>query len=197
MPRVSKEQTDINRSTIEKVSARLFREKGLTGVSVADLMAAAGLTHGGFYGHFSSKDELAAVACANAFGQSLARWEQRVANQPDDRAARLSLINAYLSPHNLHDIGNGCPAMTLVGDVAREASGKPVRAAFAAGVSDLAEVLASLSPEGEDGARRQSALAHLSTMVGAMILARATMDDPIAEEILAAARMALSEPVTP
>ena len=74
MPRVSKEQTDLNRSAIENVSAKLFREKGFNGVSVSDLMAAAGLTHGGFYGHFSSKDELAAVACANAFDHAVERW---------------------------------------------------------------------------------------------------------------------------
>ena len=78
MPRVSREQTDINRLAIEDASSRLFREQGIKAVSVADLMAAAGLTHGGFYGHFESKDALAAVACAKAFEQSAGRWEKRL-----------------------------------------------------------------------------------------------------------------------
>jgi TetR/AcrR family transcriptional repressor of nem operon len=191
MPRVSKEQTELNRSAIENASARLFREKGLNGVSVADLMAAAGLTHGGFYGHFSSKDELAAVACARAFEQSSARWAARVKDQPDDAAARKALIEAYLAPQNLHDAGNGCPAMTLAGDVAREAPGKPVRAAYLAGMSELVEILAAFTPSTDAGQRRQAALAQWSTMVGAMTLARATADSAIANEILAAARASL------
>ena len=78
MPRVSKEQTDRNRLLIEAASARLFKERGLNGVSVTDIMASAGLTHGGFYGHFESKDELAAVACERAFGESVVRWRALV-----------------------------------------------------------------------------------------------------------------------
>ncbi|HEV7856519.1 MAG TPA: TetR/AcrR family transcriptional regulator [Herminiimonas sp.] len=195
MPRVSKEQTDLNRAAIENVSARLFREKGLNGVSVADLMFAAGLTHGGFYGHFSSKDELAAVACAKAFTQSVARWARRVEEQPDDRAAQKALIEGYLSPKNLVDIGNACPAMTLVGDVARESTDKPVRAAFAAGVAELTEILASIAASDDPMQRRKTALTQLSAMVGAMVLARATSEDPLSTEILNAVRESLCDPI--
>jgi TetR/AcrR family transcriptional repressor of nem operon len=191
MPRVSREQADINRATIEQVSSTLFREKGLNGVSVADLMSAAGLTHGGFYGHFSSKDELAAVACANAFAQSVENWANRIQSQPDDVAAQKALIDGYLSRKNLNDIGNACPAMTLVGDVARETSGKPVRAAFAAGIADLTEILASVAPSDDAAVRRKTALVQLSTLVGAMVLARATLEDPITDEILDAVRASL------
>jgi TetR/AcrR family transcriptional repressor of nem operon len=67
MPRVSREQADKNRAVIEAASARLFKEHGINGISAADIMATAGLTHGGFYGHFDSKVELAAIACARAF----------------------------------------------------------------------------------------------------------------------------------
>lgn len=191
MPRVSKEQAERNRKTIENAAAMLFREKGINGVSVADLMSAAGFTHGGFYGHFSSKDELAATACALAFAQSMQRWARRIENQPDDGAARAALIDGYLSAKNLQDIGNACPAMTMAADVAREAPDKPVRAAYAAGVAELIEVLASIAPSNDHAQRRQQALVQLSTMVGAMSLARAMQDEPLADDVLAACRAAL------
>lgn len=191
MPRVSKEQADRNRKTIENAAAVLFREKGINGVSVADLMSAAGLTHGGFYGHFSSKDELAATACSLAFEQSTQRWARRIESQPDDSAARTALIEGYLSARNLKDIGNACAAMTMAADVAREAPDKPVRAAYACGVAELIEALAAVEPSPDPAQRRQQALVQFSTMVGAMSLARAMRDQPLASEILAACRAAL------
>jgi TetR/AcrR family transcriptional repressor of nem operon len=192
MPRVSKEQTELNRSAIENVSAKLFREKGFNGVSVADLMAAAGLTHGGFYGHFSSKDELAAVACAGAFDHALERWEKRVENAKDEKTALKAIVDNYLSAKNVLDIGNSCPGPALAVDVAREAPDKPVRAAYLDGTKELLEVLASLCPSDDAALRRQTALAQWSMMVGAMMLARATHGDPLADEILSAARAHLT-----
>lgn len=191
MPRVSKEQTDLNRSAIENVSAKLFREKGFNGVSVSDLMAAAGLTHGGFYGHFSSKDELAAVACANAFDHAVERWEKRVESAKDEKTALKTIVDNYLSSKNVLDIGNSCPGPALAVDVSREPLDKPVHAAYLNGTKELVEVLASLCPAANPATRRQVALAQWSTMVGAMMLARATHDDAIAEEILSAARAQL------
>lgn len=187
MPRVSKEQAELNRHAIEDASARLFKEKGFAGVSVADLMGAAGLTHGGFYGHFASKDELAAVACANAFRHSAERWAKRIEDQPDEHAALQSIVDHYLSSRSLQDIGSGCPGPSLVGDVAREDKDKPVRAAYQAGMSELVEILATLAP-GDAATRRKTALAQWSLMVGAVMLARATQGDPVSGELLAAAR---------
>lgn len=187
MPRVSKEQTELNRMAIEDTSARLFKEKGFGGVSVADLMGAAGLTHGGFYGHFASKDELAAVACANAFRHSAERWAKRIDNQSDEYAALQSIVEHYLSPRSLQDVGNGCPGPALGNDVAREDTDKPVRAAYRAGTAELVEILATLAP-GDASARRKTALTQWSLMVGAVMLARATQGDPISDEVLAAAR---------
>jgi TetR/AcrR family transcriptional repressor of nem operon len=187
MPRVSKEQTEHNRHAIEEASTRLFKEKGFAGVSVADLMGAAGLTHGGFYGHFSSKDELAAVACGNAFRYSAERWAKRIDDQPDEHAALRSIVEHYLSSRSLQDFGNSCPGPSLVNDVAREDEDKPVRAAYRAGTAELVEILATLAP-GDAAARRKTALAQWSLMVGAVALARATKGDPISDEVLAAAR---------
>ncbi len=192
MPRVSREQTDLNRTAIENASARLFREKGFNGVSVADLMAAAGLTHGGFYGHFSSKDELAAAACAQAFSHASERWEKRVADAEDERSALQAIVDNYLAHKNITDIGNTCPGPSLAVDVAREPLDKPVHAAYLDGTRELLEVLASLCPASDAGTRRQTALAQWSTMVGAMMLARATRGDPLADEILEAARLHLT-----
>lgn len=187
MPRVSKEQTEHNRHAIEEASARLFKEKGFAGVSVADLMGAAGLTHGGFYGHFTSKDELAAVACANAFKHAAERWAKRIADASDEPDALRSIVDHYLSQKTVRDAGNGCPGPGLAIDVAREPDDKPVHAAFQAGTAELVEILATLAP-GDADQRRTTALAQWCTMVGAAVLARATRGDPMSDELLAAAR---------
>ena len=99
MPRVSRKQADLNREIIVEAATRLFRERGLHGISVVDVMAAAGLTHGGFYGHFESKEALAQEASGRAFDQSAERWQERIAAHVDDNdAARRALIEPYLSP---------------------------------------------------------------------------------------------------
>src|ERR1700710_1547094 len=120
MPRVSREQTDANRIAIEEASSRLFREQGLKGVSVADLMGAAGLTHGGFYGHFSSKEALAGEACASAFERSVDRWKGRVVEAVNRVNGRAALVESYLSPQARGNPGAACPASSLAGDVSRE-----------------------------------------------------------------------------
>ncbi len=188
MSRVSREQSELNRTAIEDAASRLFREKGITGVSVADLMAAVGLTHGGFYGHFQSKNALAAIACAKAFEQSTAKWKKCVDDRPDHTAALASIVDNYLSVNSRNTAGAGCPLSALATDVAREAADKPVRDAFLAGVNNLLEILAGLQGTGDDTRDRTLALGQLSTMVGGLVLARATRGAKISNEFLAAAR---------
>ena len=188
MPRVSRAQTDSNRLAIEDAASRLFRSRGIQGLSVADLMAEVGLTHGGFYGHFASKDALAAVACTQAFAQSSARWTQRAAAQPDSAAALSAIIQAYLTPQSRDDVGTSCPLPSLAGDVAREAADKPIRAAYLAGLTSLLAVLLPLQNTGDPATDRSQSLAQLSTLVGALVLARATQGDALSDELLAAAR---------
>src|SRR5271170_2549103 len=120
MPRVSREQFISNRTAITEASARLLRERGIKGLSVSELMAAAGLTHGGFYGHFASKDALAAEACSLAFEHSAERWKNRVAGNADADSARAALVEGYLTPKSRSSPGTSCPAAALAGDVARE-----------------------------------------------------------------------------
>lgn len=192
MPRVSRAQTEQNREQILDVAARLFRERGFEGVSVADLMAEAGLTHGGFYGHFASKEALAAQACTRAIEQSSARWDKIAQDQPDPEKALREIIESYLSERHRDQAGLGCPGAALAADVGREPNAPEVRAAYAAGVRRRVDTLCALGPRtGSKKARRKQALATCATLVGAVLLARATKGDPISEEILEAARSSL------
>jgi len=188
MPRVSREQMEKNHELIMQTSARLFREHGLSGVSVADLMAAAGLTHGGFYGHFDSKDDLAAAATASAFEQTDARWLARMDSAPDNKGKRAKIAEGYLSNRHRDHSDNGCAGVALAGDVAREGLEKPVRAAYTAGIESQVSILANVSDESTPKAKRQDAIVQLALMLGAVNLARATKGSPLSDEILEAAR---------
>ncbi|MFC7532906.1 TetR/AcrR family transcriptional regulator [Actinoplanes sp. GCM10030250] len=173
MGRVSQAQAAQNRERIVATAARMFRERGIAGVSVADVMAETGLTHGGFYKHFASKDALVAEAVGRAF-------REQAGALPDGREA---LLDAYLSPDHRDHPGGGCPSAGFGGDVARAIGGGGTRAAYAKGVEGFAT---HLGPGGEPD------LAALSTMVGAMILARATAGTDLSDRILYAARAALA-----
>ncbi len=192
MPRVSRAEAESHREQITEASSRLFRERGIKGVSVADLMAAAGLTHGGFYGHFESKDALAGVAVARAFEQSAERWNKRVASKPDDASRRALLVDKFLTPQSLKDVGMGCPSVSLATDVAREPAEAPIRTAYLDGLESLVQILASVEVGADDAARRSAALADFATLAGAMMLARATEGAPLSAEILGAARARLA-----
>jgi TetR/AcrR family transcriptional repressor of nem operon len=199
MPRVSRAQAEHHREAITEASARLFRERGIRAVSVADLMGAAGLTHGGFYGHFESKDALAGLACRLAFAQATERWRKRAGSKAGPAEARAAIVEGYLRPQSIRDVGGGCPTAALCVDVAREPAGAPVRAAYVEGLAEMVEVLAAVEAGGDAAADRRAALADYATLLGAMLLARATAGEPIAAEILAAARERLlaASPVTP
>jgi TetR/AcrR family transcriptional regulator, transcriptional repressor for nem operon len=192
MARVSREQADHNKTAIIEASARLFREHGVDNVSVAELMAAAGLTHGGFYGHFESKDELAGEACRLAFGRSAERWKKRIADKDDRSLARTALTDSYLSSQSRGGPDGSCPATSLAGDVARKSADAPIRTAYVAGLEELLKILASVQDTGAPRSDREAALADFATMVGGLVLAKATQGEPISDEILAAARRRLS-----
>ncbi len=191
MPKVSRAEADHHREQITDASARLFKERGLKGVSVADLMGAAGLTHGGFYGHFESKDALAGVAVARAFEQSAHRWNKHVAAQPDAAAGRCEIVDKFLTPKSLKDVGMGCPSVAMATDVARAPTGAPIRWAFLDGLESLVQILSDVEDGSDAAARRGTALADYATMAGALLLARATKGAPLSTEFLAAARARL------
>jgi TetR/AcrR family transcriptional repressor of nem operon len=138
--RVSREQAAANRERIIDAAAALFRAKGFTGIGVADIMQAADLTHGGFYGHFASKDDLVAQASRRTMARSAANWARVVAEAPDHPYA--ALLQHYLTPRHRDDPGRGCGFAALSNDAAR--SGKTVRNAFAEGLEPLIDILAQL-----------------------------------------------------
>lgn len=188
MARVSKKQMERNREEIIEVSSKLFRERGLNGVSVNDLMAAAGLTHGGFYGHFASKDELAAIASRKAIEESSEQWQKICGKEHHDLS---TLVDYYLSPEHRDGVQDSCMITALACDIARENDDKPVREVYLNGVKAMLERLASLSDIADDEERRAHALVQCALLSGALTLARATAGDPLSDEFLAAAKKAL------
>ncbi|MGF6770519.1 TetR/AcrR family transcriptional repressor of nem operon [Paraburkholderia sp. GAS199] len=188
MPRASREQVEKHRSLIQRESVRLFKERGINGVSVAEIMASAGLTHGGFYGHFESKDALATIACVQTFEQSLGRWKAFDDGAADEAILVKRLSQHFLSAAQRDDFGNGCPMTALSGDVSREPEGSPLKQAYKRGVLGLIETLMSFSKRRKSRRVRQQALVRLSMLVGALTLSRAVSGDPLSDEILDAAR---------
>jgi TetR/AcrR family transcriptional repressor of nem operon len=193
MPRVSKAQAEANHQAIEDAASRLFRERGLHAVSVADVMAAAGLTHGGFYAHYPSKDALAASACEAAFTFAKEKWRRRIDAAESPSAAREAIAEGYLkSPHCDPTVAT-CPTATLVTDVARATPEHPIRAAYLEGVRQQIDTLASINGSGDQHTDRAEACVQLATMMGALLLARATHGDPLSDEIVHAARAHLAK----
>ena len=180
--RVSREQAAENHARIVAVASTLFREKGYDGIGVADIMQAAELTHGGFYGHFKSKDDLAAQASSDALAKSAAKLEAIAATAGDKVFAEL--VASYLRRSHCDNAGKGCALTALGNDAARQ--GKPVRTAFREGLMRLVDILATAVP-GTKAARRKRALAAMAQMVGAVVLARAVDDAALADDILNAA----------
>jgi TetR/AcrR family transcriptional repressor of nem operon len=176
--RVSRQQAAENRQRIVDAAARLFRDKGFDGVGVDAIMKEANLTHGGFYGHFASKDALATEALAGAIERS---------RQRQSGAADLEgLVSDYLSPRHRADRANGCPVAALGTDVARQ--GSALRETLTTGVRNQVDRIATLLKRGDQASRRRRAIAAYAGMVGALTLARAIDDPALAEEILDAAR---------
>jgi TetR/AcrR family transcriptional repressor of nem operon len=175
--RVTREKAAENRARIVATASRLFREKGFDGVGLDAIMKEAGLTHGGFYGHFSSKEDLAAEAVVRALEQG-AGLQSRYTNVAD-------FVSDYLSESHFADRANGCVLAALGGDVARR--GEEVRSAITSYVRTALEQLASLC-RGTAAARRRRAITTLAGVVGAMTLARAVEDPGLSDEILSTAR---------
>lgn len=182
--KVTKAQAQANRAHIVNTASHLFRKRGYDGVGIADLMAAAGFTHGGFYKHFGSKADLMAEAASCGFEQGTAKAEGLDAQ---------AFVSYYLSRKHRDDRGDGCTMAALCGDAARQP--ESAKDAFATGVESMLDTLANRPGEPEepedgglegDRARRIGVIAQV---VGALVLSRACPDDsPLADEILDACR---------
>jgi len=169
--RVTRDQMQANRLRILESASRLFREKGFEAVSVAEVMKAAGLTHGGFYGHFESKDDLIAQAIAHIFTA-----------QEDGSGDMGAYLNAYLSSQHRDSVGEGCPTAALVADIRRQTPA--ARLAMTEGFrSQIDRIAMAIADPGEAASRRQ-AVGAWAAMVGAVVLARAIDDPALSDEIL-------------
>jgi TetR/AcrR family transcriptional regulator, transcriptional repressor for nem operon len=184
--KVSREKAAEHRGTIVRAAGRLFREKGFDDVSVADVMKAAGLTHGGFYGHFASKDELAAEACGSALMHRVASWPSLPpGSTADAKATSLAAIaESYLTTDHRDNPGRGCLFAALGGEVGRQPLA--VREKVGEGFQAYVAKLAGLLPGRKAARRREEAIAAMAAFVGAMILSRAVSDPVFSEEILGA-----------
>jgi TetR/AcrR family transcriptional repressor of nem operon len=180
--RVSREQAEKNREDVISVASRLFRERGFDGVGIADIMKAAGLTHGGFYGQFHSKQHLAAEASSAALETSRQLLERVVANA--GAGGFDAIVDFYLSDRHVQNPARGCPVPSLGADAAR--AGGPVQAAFETGVERYLGMLAQAIADqagGTAASYRQDAIAAFATMAGALMLSRAVADPTLAAEI--------------
>ncbi|MGA0564412.1 TetR/AcrR family transcriptional regulator [Ancylobacter sp. VNQ12] len=174
--KVSREQMTQNRQRILEVASRLFRDKGFDAVSVAEVMKAAGLTHGGFYGHFSSKDDLVA--------QTLAHVLAADAGGDGEISAYL---DAYLSPRHRDNPAAGCPTAGLAAAIRHQSPA--ARGAMTEGLhSQIARIEKALR-ELDPAIRRRAAIGSWAAMVGAVTLARAIDDPALSDEILEQTRV--------
>lgn len=175
---------EITHERIVEVAARAIRRSGYDGTGVADIMKEAGLTHGGFYAHFPSREVLLAEAADRAGAEAVALSEHIAASVPPEDALP-SMVRAYLSKEHCEDIENGCPVSALGSEMPRQAP--VVRRAATRRIKEMIDVIARQLPDwGQPGAHEQ-ALVTAATMVGAMVLARAVDDPKLSEGFLEAA----------
>lgn len=188
MPRASKAEAEAHRKEVLDAAAALFRARGAGGVTVPDVMAAAGLTHGGFYRHFRSKEDLLAQACAAACTAKLREMEQIADADPDPQAARRRFVERYLSTAHRDTPAQGCGIAALAADAARTEEDGPLRHAYVDGLRNMIDGLGRLGDRPDDADdRERELLVELAVMVGALTLARASAGDDLSARILDAA----------
>lgn len=186
--RMSVKQTAETRARILGVAGKLFRERGVDGIGVADLMKSAGLTHGAFYNHFESKTALASEAIEGVLKQTTCAWSEISDAGGGDGGGFEAFIATYLSRSHRDDPGNGCLVAALGGDVGRQESS--VRQAFTSGLRPMIDFLTRHAAGRSRAAKREQALMTLATLVGTVVLARAVEDVDLSDEVLQAARAA-------
>jgi TetR/AcrR family transcriptional repressor of nem operon len=192
--RYSKEhKLETHARIVKKASVRL-REKGAHGIGVADLMKEAGLTHGGFYAHFDSREALVVEAFAYAMDRSTERWRKLAEATPPDKRLAV-IVDSYLTPLHRDDPGHGCSLTALGAEIARESP--KTRKAFAAKLEQMVDMLAAQLPELPRKAARKQAMAAIATMVGTLVLARIAGSGAFSDEILGAGREAVLDRATP
>lgn len=181
----AKDHKEATHQRILEAAAAAFRARGLAGIGIAELMKEAGLTHGGFYAHFKSKDALIAEMLGFASGKSRGAMSETAAAAPPGEAL-IAVADAYLTTRHREHPEQGCVVAALGCELAREPG--EARQSFSAGIVDRLDRLAELAPAGDETGRRQQATGAFAAMVGGLILARGVENADDADRILADVR---------
>lgn len=192
--RYSKEHKQETHERIVKRAAVRLREKGAHGIGVADLMKEAGLTHGGFYAHFDSREALVIEAMEHIMQRSTERWRKLGEQAPPEKRLA-TIVDSYLNSAHRDDPGHGCAVPTLGAEMARESP--KTRKAFATKLEQMIDMLASLIPDLPPKAARKHAMAAIATMMGTLVMARIAGNSEFSDEILAAGREAILNRAVP
>jgi len=174
-----------NHQRILDLAAARFRELGIGGVGVAELMKEAGLTHGGFYRHFGSRDDMVAEVVERAMEKGRKALDRMIESKGDRHDILAGLIDFYLSSAHRDSLPTSCPVTALARDVAR--SNRRARRAYTQSVAAFVDVLTKLAAGDRPTVRRAKAVGALSTLVGALSLARAVDNEVLSAEILKSA----------
>ena len=181
------EHKEKTRRAIIEAAARLFRERGPDAVGLPDIMASAGLTIGGFYRHFESKEELFRLALEHAMQQTVEMMSKKKGTVGREWLGKAAAI--YLHPAHRANVGGGCPLPMLTSEVARRDDGAKER--FSNLLEQIVDQVEARLHDAD--APRQEAWGVLATMVGGLLLSRGTADDRLAEEILSSCRKYLEK----
>jgi TetR/AcrR family transcriptional regulator, transcriptional repressor for nem operon len=182
--RVTQLEMNASHKRIVEGAARLFRDRGVRATSVSDAMSAAGLTHGGFYRHFKTKDDLVIESLRLAFDSFTAPLASRQKSEPPDQVAA-DFKALYLSDGHVANPGLGCPMPSIGGELARESV--EIKAEFSMGLKRMLDALADCQPGTDREERQDAAARELAMLVGAVVLARAS-DGPVGARLLDACR---------
>jgi TetR/AcrR family transcriptional repressor of nem operon len=194
--RYSGTHKDETRLKLLEIAGRALRAKGPDGVAVAEVMREAGLTHGGFYAHFKSKDAMLAEALAGVFAHSRAKYLAAIDGLPP-RAALAAYVDFYVSPRHRDNASGGCPITALNSDLPRQS--KALRAVFDSGVKALVAGLAQrirdigIEDGSVEGGAQALAASVLSAMAGAVAISRAVSDKALSDQMLATARESIKQ----
>ena len=174
---------------IVSAAARAIRRSGYDGTGVADIMKEAGLTHGGFYAHFPSREAMLAEAAGRACAESAALTAQVVASVPPQQALA-SMLRTYLSQEHVQQVERGCPLAALGSETARQVP--EVRRVTTRHVKEMVDLIARQSPDWGQPAAHDRALVTVATMVGTLLLARAVDDPALSSRLREAALKSLT-----
>ena len=186
--RYSKEHKQETHARIVKKAATRLREKGAHGIGVADLMKDAGLTHGGFYAHFDSREALVIEAFNYAMDRANERWRKVTAEVPPEKRLA-TIVDGYLSAVHRDDPGQGCAVPALGAEIARESP--KTRKAFALKLDQMIDMITDQIQDVPRKTARKQAMATLATMLGTIVMSRIAGNGEMSDEILSAGREAV------